>query len=104
MDPVGCVSGIAMVVGISMPTQQRAIRIIIETERRGIVAGEALMGFEAASLYYSCVLEGEKKTQKQIAYVANVTEVTIRNITRGLEKRLLSHARIQPHLRRSTLH
>jgi transcription initiation factor TFIIB len=33
-------------------------------------------------------MEGEKKTQKEIAEVANVTEVTVRNRYKGLKKAL----------------
>jgi transcription initiation factor TFIIB len=46
------------------------------------------MGLAAASLYVACVLEGERKTQKEIAEVANVTEVTVRNRYNGLKKAL----------------
>jgi transcription initiation factor TFIIB len=87
-DPVKCISKIATKVEISMPTQQRAIRIINEAKRKGIVAGKDPMGLAAASLYVACVLEGEKKTQKEIAEVANVTEVTVRNRYKGLKEAL----------------
>jgi transcription initiation factor TFIIB len=46
------------------------------------------MGLAAASLYVACVLETEKKTQKEIAEVANVTEVTVRNRYKGLKEAL----------------
>jgi transcription initiation factor TFIIB len=46
------------------------------------------MGLAAAALYVACVLEGEKKTQKEIAEVANVTEVTVRNRYKGLKDAL----------------
>jgi transcription initiation factor TFIIB len=87
-DPVKCISKIATKVEISMPTQQRAIKIINEAKRMGIVAGKDPMGLAAASLYVACVLEGEKKTQKEIAEVANVTEVTVRNRYKGLKEAL----------------
>ena len=87
-DPVKCISKIATKVEISMPTQQRAIRIINEAKRKGIVAGKDPMGLAAAALYVACVLEGEKKTQKEIAEVANVTEVTVRNRYKGLKEAL----------------
>src|SRR3972149_2402702 len=87
-DPVKCISKIATKVEISMPTQQRAIKIINEAKRMGIVAGKDPMGLAAASLYVACVLEGEKKTQKEIAEVANVTEVTVTNRYKGLKEAL----------------
>ncbi len=88
MDPVKCISKIATGVQISMLTQQRAIRFINEAKNKGIVTGKDPMGLAAASLYVACVLEGEKKTQKEIAEVANVTEVTVRNRYKGLKKAL----------------
>jgi transcription initiation factor TFIIB len=87
-DPVKCISKIATKVGITMPTQHRAIRIINEAKKQGIVAGKDPMGLAAASLYVACVLETEKKTQKEIAEVANVTEVTVRNRYKGLKEAL----------------
>ena len=88
VDPVKCISKIATSVEISMLTQQRAIGIINEAKKKGIVPGKDPMGFAASSLYVACVLEGEKKTQKEIAEVANVTEVTIRNRYKGLKEAL----------------
>jgi transcription initiation factor TFIIB len=88
VDPVKCISKIATKVEISMLTQQRAIRIINEAKKKGIVTGKDPMGFAASSLYLACVLEEEKKTQKIIAEVANVTEVTVRNRYKGLKEAL----------------
>ena len=87
-DPVKCISKIPTKVNISMPTEQSAIKIINEAKRKGIVAGKDPMGLAAAALYVACVLEGEKKTQKEIAEVANVTEVTVRNRYKGLKEAL----------------
>ncbi len=88
VDPAKCISKIATAVEISMPTQQRAIRIMNEAKTRGLVAGKDPMGLAAASLYLACVLEGERKTQKEIADTANVTEVTVRNRYKGLKQAL----------------
>jgi len=87
-DPVKCVSKIASKVDISMQTQRKAFDILKEARRRGMVAGKDPMGLAAASLYVACVLEGEKKTQKEIAEVANVTEVTVRNRYKNLKETL----------------
>ncbi|MBS7650534.1 MAG: transcription initiation factor IIB [Halobacteria archaeon] len=87
-DPIRCVSKIASKVSISMKTQRTAIKILKEARRVGIAAGKDPMGLAAAALYVACVLEGEKKTQKDIAEVANVTEVTVRNRYKGLKEAL----------------
>jgi len=87
-DPLRCISKIATKVGISMQTQRRAIKILKEARNKGMVAGKDPMGLSAATLYVACVLEQEKKTQKEIAEVANVTEVTVRNRYKGLRETL----------------
>jgi len=87
-DPIRCVSKIASKVAISMKTQRTAIKILREAQRIGVAAGKDPMGLAAAALYVACVLEGEKKTQKDIAEVANVTEVTVRNRYKGLKEEL----------------
>jgi len=46
------------------------------------------MGLAAAALYIACVQEGERKTQKEIAESAGVTEVTVRNRYKGLREAL----------------
>lgn len=91
-DPVRCVSKIASKAGIDMKTQRRAIEVINMAKEKGIVAGKDPMGLAAAAIYVACVLEGEKKTQKEIAEVANVTEVTVRNRYKGLKDALSINA------------
>ena len=87
-DPIRCVSKIATKVEMAMQTQRRAIKILNEAKVQGISAGKDPMALAAAALYVACVLEGEKKTQKEIAEAANVTEVTVRNRYKGLKQSL----------------
>jgi transcription initiation factor TFIIB len=87
-DPIRCISKIANKVGVATQTERRAIGILEDAKKKGIVAGKDPMGLAAAALYVACVLEGEKKTQKEIAEVANVTEVTVRNRYKGLKDSL----------------
>src|SRR3989441_928827 len=87
-DPIRCVSKIASRAEISMQTQQTAIRVLKDARKKGDVAGKDPMGLAAAALYVACVLESEKKTQKEIAEIANVTEVTVRNRYKGLKDAL----------------
>ena len=46
------------------------------------------MGLAAAALYIACLLNNEKKTQKDIAEAATVTEVTVRNRYKALKHQL----------------
>ena len=87
-DPTKSVSRIAARVGVSEKTSRRAIEIIRKAIQAGISAGKDPMGLAAAALYVACVMEGENKTQKDIAEAADVTEVTIRNRYKGLKAAL----------------
>ena len=85
-DPVRCVSKIASKMKIPAKTEGTAIRIIREAKQRGEVSGKDPMGLAAAALYVACLLDHVRKTQKEIAEVTNVTEVTVRNRYIGLKR------------------
>jgi transcription initiation factor TFIIB len=87
-DPIRCVSKIASKARIPIKTQRKAINILEEAKKRGIVSGKDPMGLSASALYLACLLDDTKKSQKRIAEVANVTEVTVRNRYQGLKKAL----------------
>jgi transcription initiation factor TFIIB len=57
----------------------RAREIIDTAAERGHLSGKSPTGFAAAAIYAASILCGEKRTQRQVADVADVTEVTIRN-------------------------
>jgi transcription initiation factor TFIIB len=46
------------------------------------------MGLAAAALYIACLQNNEKKTQKDIAEAADVSEVTVRNRYKELKRTL----------------
>ena len=87
-DPLTYVSKIAEKTGISGKTQGLAIQILRDARRRRASAGKDPMGLAAAALYIACLQNGEKKTQKDIAEAAGVTEVTVRNRYKTLKKQL----------------
>jgi len=87
-DPLTCVSKIAERTGICGRTQGIAIGILREARKRRAAAGKDPMGLAAASLYIACLKNNEKKTQKDIAEAAGVTEVTVRNRYKTLKKQL----------------
>ncbi|ELZ06091.1 Transcription factor TFIIB cyclin-related protein [Natrialba asiatica DSM 12278] len=59
--------------------QAKANEIIDTTAEQGMLSGKSPTGYAAAAIYASALLCNEKKTQKEVADVAQVTEVTIRN-------------------------
>jgi len=53
-----------------------------------LISGRGPTGVAAAAVYIAALLKNEKRTQKQVANVAGVTEVTIRNRYRELKEKL----------------
>ena len=64
------------------------VDIIRKALKKGLISGRGPTGVAAAALYITSAMHGEKKTQKEVADVAGVTEVTIRNRYRELKKEL----------------
>jgi transcription initiation factor TFIIB len=87
-DPLTYISKIAERTGISGKTQGLAIEILSDAKRRRAAAGKDPMGLAAAALYLACLQNNEKKTQKDIAEAAGVTEVTVRNRYKTLKRQL----------------
>lgn len=87
-DAAKNVTRIASKVGLSERVARKAVEIVRLTEAMEISAGKAPMGLAASALYLAGVMEGETKTQKEIAEAAGVTEVTVRNRYKGLRNDL----------------
>ena len=87
-SPVDYVPRFASKIGLSTEAQSKAIEIIEKSEEWGLTSGKGPTGVAAAALYVSSVLLCERKTQKEVAEVAGVTEVTIRNRFRELSDKL----------------
>jgi len=87
-DPLTYISKIAERTGISGPTQGLAIKILRDAKKRRAASGKDPMGLAAAALYIACLQNNEKKTQKDIAEAAGVTEVTVRNRYKSLKRQL----------------
>jgi len=64
---------------LSEKVQVKASDVLDEASRHDVTSGKGPIGVAAAALYISAVLAGEKKTQREVADVIGVTEVTIRN-------------------------
>ncbi len=69
--------------------EEIAHKIIIMARRLKLTSGRGPTGIAAAASYIASVLTGERKTQREIAEIAQVTEVTIRNRYKELSERLL---------------
>ena len=73
---------------LSGETQKKAIELLERALQKGLISGRGPMGVAAAAVYIASVLTDERRTQKEVADVAGVTEVTIRNRYRELKNAL----------------
>lgn len=73
---------------LSGETQKKAVEILEQAMQKGLISGRGPMGVAAAAVYIASVLTDERRTQKEVADVAGVTEVTIRNRYRELKNAL----------------
>ena len=79
VDPKQYVPRFCSELGLPEDVQTKATQIIDETAAQGLLSGKSPTGFAAAAIYAASLLCNEKKTQREVANVAQVTEVTIRN-------------------------
>jgi len=68
--------------------QVKTLEILKEAADRELTSGQAPTGVAGASIYIASVLCGERKTQSEVAEVAGVTEVTIRNRYKEIAEKL----------------
>ena len=64
---------------LSQTCQKLAKKIIKMAEMRGLTSGRGPTGVCAAAIYAASILSQERRTQRKIAKISQVTEVTIRN-------------------------
>jgi transcription initiation factor TFIIB len=75
---------------LTMPgiVEEIAHKILSTAKDLKLTSGRGPTGIAAAASYIASVLTGERKTQREIAEIAQVTEVTIRNRYKELVERL----------------
>jgi len=78
-SPTDFIPRFAQALQLSSRVQHRAVEIVDGARSHGITAGKDPTGLAASTLYIAAIQEGERRTQREIASVARVTEVTVRN-------------------------
>jgi len=73
---------------LSGDVQAKTLEILKKAAERELTSGRGPTGIAAAALYIASVLCGERRTQREVADVAGVTEVTIRNRYKELAGKL----------------
>jgi len=69
--------------------EEIAHKILAAAKELKLTSGRGPTGIAAAASYIASVLTGERRTQREIAEIAQVTEVTIRNRYKELVERLM---------------
>src|SRR3989338_5997012 len=78
-NPVDYLPRFVSALKLSAKTQSKAVDILNDARKAELTSGRGPTGIAAASLYVAALINNEKRTQREVADVAGVTEVTIRN-------------------------
>ncbi len=87
-SPKDYISRFSSVLKLSPKTQNNALNILKQAEKVELTSGRGPAGIAAAALYVAALINDEKKTQREVADIAGITEVTIRNRYKELIQRL----------------
>ena len=87
-NPIDYISRFASSLKLNATTQTKAVEILEMAQKAELTSGRGPTGIAAASLYVAALINNEKRTQREVADVAGVTEVTIRNRYKELLSKL----------------
>ena len=87
-NPADYIARFSSSLKLSADTQTRSVEILEKAQKAELTSGRGPTGIAAAALYVSALIHGEKRTQREVADVAGVTEVTIRNRYKELLEQL----------------
>jgi len=73
---------------LGMDVQTKAMEILDQAHEKGLTSGRGPTGVAAAAIYLATIMCNNRRTQRSIAEVAGVTEVTIRNRYKELAEKL----------------
>ena len=88
IDPMNYVARFASELNLEPGTQTKALDIVQIATKEEITSGRSPKGIAAGALYIASKIHNERKTQAEIAKVADVTEVTVRNSYKELIENL----------------
>ncbi len=87
-DPTTYVPRFCTLLNLSDKVQARAIDVLKKAKKYELTSGKGPTGVAAAAIYIASVLVGEKRTQREIADLTGITEVTIRNRQKEIAEKL----------------
>jgi len=87
-DTASFISKISNNMNLKEKTKRDAFEILKKCEKEQITAGKHPVAQAAASLYISCIINGEKISQKKFSVESGISDVTIRNRSVLIKKTL----------------
>ncbi len=87
-NPIDYLDRFRSMLDLSPKTQTKATEIIENALKKEITSGCSPVTIAAVSLYLASLMEKEKRTQKRVAEVAGISEVSLRNRARDFLDKL----------------
>ncbi len=94
-SPKDYISRFASILHLTPKSQNDALKILKKADIVELTSGRGPAGIAAAALYVASLLNDEKRTQREVADVAGITEVTIRNRYKELIEKLKLEEKIK---------
>ena len=88
IDPVTFIPRFCSMLGLSDKVKAKAMEILTKAKKFDVLSGRGPRGVAAAAIYIASVLCEERRTQREIADICGITEVTIRNRQKELLEKL----------------
>ncbi len=87
-SPIDYIPRFCGMLDLPRKVELKSIDIVEMAIKNELTSGRGPTGVAASALYIAAVLVGEKRTQREIAEITGVTEVTIRNRYKEMVKKL----------------
>jgi transcription initiation factor TFIIB len=87
-SPQEYISRFCRELNLNSNVQSKAIAILNDAANKALISSRRPTGVAAASIYIASILCGERRTQREVADVVGVTEVTTRNTYKELVEKL----------------
>jgi len=87
-NPIAFIPRYATELQLSGACQRKAVEFLRQAKQKRVTLGKDPKGLAAAALYLAAILVGDRRTQREIACVTSVTEVTVRNRYKELVRNL----------------
>jgi transcription initiation factor TFIIB len=87
-NPLDYIPRLISILKLDPKTQSLASELVQKTMNEDLASGKTPNGIAASAIYVAAVINGNKKTQREVAGAAGITEVTIRNRYKEMERKL----------------